>query len=69
MRFGFVNGVNNEETSCSPAQVSRLAASGVEVVVTRGSAYSVPNNAANRPAYYPARVFSAISTRLLSELR
>ena len=41
MRFGFVNGVNNEEISCSPAQVSRLAASGVEVVVTRGSAYEV----------------------------
>lgn len=40
MRFGFVNGVNNEESSCSPAQVSRLAASGVEVVVTRGSAYN-----------------------------
>ena len=35
MRFGFVNGVNNEESSCSPAQVSRLAAS-----VTRGSAYN-----------------------------
>lgn len=40
MRFGFVNGVNNEESSCSPAQVSRLATSGVEVVVTRGSAYN-----------------------------
>ena len=40
MRFGFVNGVNNEESSCSPDQVSRLAASGVEVVVTRGSTYN-----------------------------
>ena len=40
MRFGFVNGVNNEERSCSPAQVSRLAGSGVEVMVTRGSGYN-----------------------------